>query len=240
MKKETVKQEIAKVETKELAHNLEPWGAMEVLQDSSALLIPTATVMQKMSKMVEEDATVRPGDLRDSLDRSLLAKEGDLWEVLIIAIRAEWRVYTEAGKRVGRLTQPLNADTADLRWEFEHEGEMLKRKATYVYTVLPVSNIEATAYEFALQSSSVRTAKSLNTTLAKWARLNKHPASFVIGFSTVKTSNDSGTFWVVNFAVGREATDAEQAKAYEWNQIISRGKAKAHDESETEDREDLI
>lgn len=240
MKKETMKTEIAKEETKVLAHNMEPWGAMEVLNDSSSFLIPTATVMQKMSKMVEEDSSVRPGDIRDNLDKTLLAKEGDQWEVLIVAIRAEWRVYTDAGKRIGKLTQPLNSETAELPWEFELDGETLKRKQTYVYTVLPAANIQAMPYEFALQSSSIRTAKSLNTTLAKWARLNKHPASYVIGFSTVKTTNDSGTFWVVNFTMGREATDAEQAKAFEWNQIISRGKAKAHDEVEPEDREDLI
>lgn len=222
MKQEIVKKEEAQAPA--LASG--DWGVGTEV-DTADLLIPKILLIQKMSKMVDQGATA--GEFRDSLDQTLLGK-GEV-EVIIFSTFSTLQIH-ENKQWVS--TEPYTPANALLPWAEDIDGKKVERVRCYNFYCLTASGNSSLPYCFSLSKTSAKTAKRLLTVFAKMQAGGKVSASKVFKLKAIKSENDKGSWFAVDFEVGRDTTQAELERAHTWFNSIKKGGAKVHDTDEVE------
>lgn len=224
-KEQAVGQEIidlAKSAQAPIAVQDKAWGAVEDL-DTNDLLVPKIFHQQAMSKFVA-DGNARPGDFCDSLTGEVLSKKENPLEIIIFgAFKSMVISIYNSGEKKFKLDKivTINKENAyeyaarPLFTEDEH-GNQYKNNLQYNFYCLVPSKINDLPYVLSLGSTKAKSAKKLNTMLYRLNQMNKPGASVVFTLSSVAEKNDKGSWFGVEIAQGRNATDAELAKAHEW------------------------
>lgn len=192
------------------------WGAAEELT-SDDFLISRISVTQPLSKIVlEGEASV--GELRDSVTKELLAKQGEVYEVIIFYRILNW-VILKNGNYLK--TEPVTVENTNLLSEEFVNGEKIERIKTFNFYCLPIKDgIAAQPKVLVMKKASIMKAKELQMFFGKLASLKKPSASVVIELFPIKQIRKEHTFFACNFKIGRETTKDELGLAYRWYQSM--------------------
>lgn len=204
--------------------------------DNSDLTLPRLLIMQKMSKLLEDETvTATPGDLVNSL-----TKEKMELPVGIIPIFSQkfWRENTMEGNEVKNSTKfPFTGENSKLPYE-QAEGNFVIKRSTVIdwYCLLAseVSTGMALPCVVSFTKTSMPAGRKLNTLVKQAALLRKPACGNVYSLSLQKQSNDKGTFWVFDIAKIRESTPEEVDAAKLWYLTLQSSKVQVVEASKEE------
>jgi hypothetical protein len=216
---------VAKTET---PVNLADWGVPQVT--ARDIQIPKILAMQAMSKSVTS-GEAKMGEFRDSLNGVVL---GDTTKPIEFVPFYMEKVFVVLKKKAGAFkfhkVVPITPQLEDQEFEVDAEDGAEKWYRTMNFYVLLPSEVEAgTAipYLLSFRSSSARAGQKLATTMfMKNLKAGKTPASMAMELSGAKTTNDKGTFIVMDVKERRPASDKEVAEAFEWVKTVKAGTVK--------------
>lgn len=220
----TVKTEIVKTETKALdtARNggLPGWGQAEEVGIED-FVIPKILAMQAMSKAVTA-GEARFGEFRDSMNKTVLGDVNTPVEFIPIAGEKVWIIFKEE-KGVFKYSETIPVTKQNAGWKTEgvtKEGQPIKRYATYNFYVLLTKDLGtgmARPYLLSFRSTSVVTGKNLWVNLFSRNRnAGLSPGAHILQLIGKKTTNDKGTFIVMEVKETRRSSKAEEAEAEAW------------------------
>lgn len=179
--------------------------------DSSDIIIPKLVVLQSTSKLVSSEKA-QFGDIANTVTGEILgtAREKDKKPVRFIPFKEEktWTIFEVIGSKPEfRGTEPRTALNNDLPREYEKGGKKFKRYQTLSYFILLVEDLEKSdmplPYVVSFRSTSFKAGRVLSTHfLMCKAALQRGkvvpPPATVFELSGTKTSNDKGTFYIMD------------------------------------------
>lgn len=208
--------------------SLDAWGTEAV--ETSDVVIPKILLMQKMSDAVDKDLA-KEGDLIDSLTNEVLGSLKKPVEVIPFHREKLWFVSRmENGKWVLDEIVDFNADNQNWRYNDTVGGIEYKRELHMRYYVLRTDDLSL-PYIVSFKSMSLASGKALYTQMyVKNRQAGKVPCAYTILLGGHKKENDKGKFCVLDFELGREATNEEVQTAFQWFQTVKDG-AKVDDDA---------
>lgn len=207
---------------------LSDWGVPQMT--SRDIVIPKILPMQAMSKKVTA-GEAKFGEFRDSLTDEVVGDEKRPIEFIPFFMEKCYVVMRkEKGQYKFNRTVPLVAENEGEDFEQTNEGHEEKWYRTQNFYVLFPNEIEngaAIPKLLSFRSSSAKAGNKLATVMfMQNLKAGKTPAAQVMQLSGAKTSNDKGTFIVMDVKTVRESTEAEVAEAFNWVKTIRAGSAK--------------
>ena len=227
------------------AGNVANWGTGGV--SSQDIIIPRILLLQPMSQMVTNGEGVF-GEFRESLAQEVIAAVDDSFDVIPFHMEKVWiefNVEDPNDKKFLR-TVPIVPANEQLPYNYEYKddktGKTLKgmRDRTMNFYVLRPSELDAGSalpYIISCRRSSLQAGKKIATQMyVKNTASGKTPAATVMSMSASKTTNDKKqTYAVMDAKPVRPAKQEHIVEAFKWFQLIQSGKAKAHEESYSEE-----
>jgi len=226
------------------AENLNEWGASPM--SSKDLVLSKILPMQMMSKKVI-DGKGTFGELRDSVNNEKMGGFEKPLEFIPFKMEKVFHVseIDDKGKKKYLKTVPITPDNENLPWEDTEDGKKISRDYTLnFYCVLPAQIKPDLAeqgggvlpYIVSFRRTSLRAGKKVATqAYAANAAMGKPPAATVMSLSVVKTSNDLGTFAVLDTSAARLSTKDELATAFFWFKAMKSMNVKVDDSDLTEE-----
>jgi hypothetical protein len=200
--------------------------------DTSDLVIPKILLMQGMSKLVQEEKA-RLGEMRDSLDNSLLGSKDTPLEFIPFQVFKSWLIFHVDGNKIEYQGQePMTA--ANASWPLEEivDGKVIRRdKALNFFCVLPSEVEEGLFFPkiLSFRRTSYQAGKKLETWRAKLKAFNKPLAAKTFKLISNKTENDLGVFYTFDIEAGRDTTEAELKAASQWRSVVAAKPVKIDD-----------
>lgn len=203
---------------------------------ASDIIIPKVMVMQGLSELVTEGKAMF-GDFKDSLTEATLGGVNAPFE--FIPFKLEKLLYVtqrKAGtqdKFKMKEVIPLDAESEKLAWtDFEGDFEIKRTQVYNFYVINPKDT--SIPYIIPFKGMSLRNGKVLNTlAFVKSFIDGSFPPANHYTLNGTKTTNDKGTFVVIDAKKGDKSTNAEIQAAALWMKTLDAGGAKAHEETET-------
>jgi hypothetical protein len=221
-----------------VAYDPSEWGAPQMT--SKDIVIPKIFAMQPMSKLVTE-GKVKFGEFIDSLTSAVLGDVNNPIEFVPFYMEKCYVVMEEkAGKFSFKQQVPITAANESTDFEQTGEGGVKQKwyRTSNFYVLLPKEIAEGTAipYLISFRSSSARAGQKLATTMfMKNLKAGKTPAAMVLKLTGTKTTNDKGTFIVMDVQETRPSTDSEVTEAFGWVKTVRSGAVKVdHSDLEQE------
>ena len=124
---------------------------------------------------------------------------------------------------------PITPQNVDHERETEEEQWY---KAYRFYVLLPeeIKSGRALPYTIMFKSTSYKAGSKLNTTMfMKNLKAGLTPASYVMELIATRTTNDKGTFLVLDVKEKRKSTDEEVKAALDWLKTVRGGNTKVDD-----------
>lgn len=217
--------------------NPSDWGVPTV--SARDIVIPKILAMQGLSKKVTDGEAVL-GEFRDSLNNAKLGDTKNPIEFIPFYMEKVWIVFEDrraAGAQLPnfKFIKTVAIDSSNENWPYEEvlNGVLIRRDRTMnFYCLLPAQVKDGTGIPHVLsfRRTSLRAGQKLATTMfMKNIKAGKTPASMVMEISGTKTSNDKGTFIVLDVKEKRASTEAEVAEAFNWVKAIRTGTTKVDD-----------
>lgn len=215
------------------------WGLDEAV-DTQDILIPKLLVMQGLSKAVA-DEKAQMGEFIDSLTYEILgsAREKDPKPVEFIPLTMfkTWIRYEKIGddKLDFRGIHPVTPENADWKWEeTDEDGNHFRNDQCLNFYVILKEKADdpmEMPYLLTFRRTSYKNGKKLATHFAKCQRalqLNKvvPPASNTFKLTAVKTTNDEGTFYVMDIEPGGKTSKEHIQVAKDWVATIKQSNVK--------------
>jgi hypothetical protein len=238
-----MKKAIAKKEKKEIA---EPVSEFAIPMDEEGIstndiLIPKITLMQAMSQLVAEgEASV--GEFRDTVDHEKFGDYKTPFEIIPFYITRKWVEYDVSTTKKGidlsfRAIVPIITNPASPKYNdslpyTSDDGLISRVRVQDLYCILPDEVELGTAFPYVIpfQKTSAKAGKKAYTQM--YIRNGEKGASYcTLDVSAKATTNDKGTFGVLDVKAKRKSTEAELKEAYKWYKIVSSGRTKV-DESD--------
>lgn len=229
-KKESTAEAPAVVETNLPGISDSAWGASES-NEASDLLVSKLFHQQAISKQVSE-GNAAAGDWCDSVTGEVVCKKDSPLQILVFHSKKNLlrsKLDTERGKYKWFRTEDLTPENANLPFKEDTPEGSFMNQIQYNFFCLLVGKVEEMPYVLSLSSTKTRTAKKLNTMFQKLARLKKPSASLVIELTSVKESNESGSWLGLEVKAGRSATADELKIAFDWYQTLKTSKVRVHE-----------
>lgn len=212
--------------------------------DSRDIIIPRLLIMQSPSKYVQQDKA-QFGDIVNSVSGEILgtAREKDRKPVRFIPIKEEksWTIFELSGSKPEfRGVEPRTPVNENLEREYEKDGKKFKRYKTLNFFVLLEEDLKTMdmplPYVVSFRSTSFKAGRVLSTHFVMCkAALQKGkmvpPPSTMFELSGVKTSNDKGTFYVMDVKPVGPTPDEYVLVAAQWLKTL---KTKAYQVDETD------
>jgi hypothetical protein len=235
MAKEVVKKESSEVA---LSTNVNDWGGSPIT--SQDIIIPRILVMQGLSEMVT-DGDAKFGEFRESMNKELLGDSKNPVEFIPFLLEKVFIEYEDLKDEKKYLRMiPITPSNDSLPYQDEEksaEGKMIKitrDRCMNFYVLLPKEIELGTAipYMLSFRRTSIKAGKKLATQMyVKNINSGKTPAATTCLLTNTKSSNDKGTFAVLDIQASRASTQVEQVEAFKWLNLIKQGQAKVHAES---------
>lgn len=193
-------------------------GAADTMS-TSEVMIPRILLVQKTTGLVETH-NAKFGEFRENIEGQQVKPD-----VIIFGYFATWLI--RSGAKFIRV-EPVTAENAGLPWDFEEDGEKMKRVYTYNYYCLLAGEDPEIAFPYlvSMASTSANTAKRINTVMMKMKRAGVPSWSKIFCLSSAREESDNGPYWTFGFSMGDESTSRQKAAAEEWAQIIAEGARK--------------
>lgn len=186
--------------------------------DPSDLEVGELSLQQKTSKQVEAEIT-KPGDIFDTLNGVVIGNETIPCEIIPLHHKKVWLSQYKDGKKefVGEIPfSPANAN-----WKYD--GDMMnnrpvKNNLNYVWKVLVLGADGNVAMPCLIYFGgySRRAGQKLNTLVVQGQAVGKLPYETTAFLSSIKTSNDQGTFHMFNLTNGKPTPQSVLDTAKNW------------------------
>jgi hypothetical protein len=230
--KEVTKQEAQVPATQ--TFNPADWGVQSLT--ARDIVIPKVLPMQAMSKKVT-DGQAMLGEFRDSLTGDLVGmsegfgKPAKPIEFIPFYMEKVWIVFEAKDGNPKNLkfakTIAIDAQNENYPYEEVLNGVLIKRDRTMNFYCLNPADPKSIPFILSFRRTSVKAGQKIATTMfMKNINAGKTPASMVMELTGTKTSNDKGTFVVMDVREKRPSTDAEVASAFNWVKTVRAGAAK--------------
>ncbi len=188
---------------------------------------PRLVLMQKMSELVEA-GKAKPGDMVDSLTEELLGDCEKPISIIPIGLAKTWfrseivkgqKEFWKIEKFVDNPTLPREGIASTEEDGITRSFMCVNDLAMLWTVVLPeqIKRDEVLPYLLTFRGASYHAGKKLVTLIAKKSTMaKKKPYEYVYRLSSVKESNDKGTFYTFSVAQERCATKDETQVAISW------------------------
>lgn len=204
--------------------------------ESSDIVLPKILLMQSTSQMVH-DEKASPGDLRDSLNNSLMGNKEKALDVIFFYHTKSWVINEMIdGKWEFKERVPYTVENSVWRkqWEDTIDGVQIRRDESIdLYCALPGEIEKGTflPYLISFRRTSYLAGKKILTTLEtlRMGKKRRPLASVVFSVLPEKKQTDKGTFHVLNVTRGRETTDVEMQAILPWFRLVKASGVKVDD-----------
>jgi hypothetical protein len=205
------------------------WATPEL--SSQDLIVPKILAMQGLSKQVAAGEAVM-GEFRNSVTGECMGSLKQPLAFLPFYMQRNFVVMKLTNGKWKFVRQvPLTAANDDHPFEVvTAAGEQEKWYRAYDFFVLLPNEIEegrALPYILTFRSSSLRAGKKLNKIMyMDNLKAGGYPASMFIELSGEKTTNDKGTFVVMDVKPTEKATKEAITEAFKWMKTVTKNSAR--------------
>lgn len=201
------------------------------------VIIPKVLPMQAMSKKVT-DGQAMLGEFRDSLTGDLVGmsdgfgKPAKVIDFIPFYMEKVWIVFEakDGNPKNLKFSKTVAIDASNESWPYEEtlNGVLIKRDRTMnFYCLSPGEGAKGIPFILSFRRTSAKAGQKIATTMfMKNIKAGKTPASMVLELSGTKTSNDKGTFVVMDVREKRPSTESEVSEAFGWVKTVRSGAAK--------------
>jgi hypothetical protein len=217
------------------------WGSPQM--SAQDIVLPKILPMQGSSVMVANRKAMI-GEFRDSLSGVKLGTIDEPLEVIPFYMEKTWDILEQQqdgqfkwARSVAVVENPSSEGYNDnWKWEDEANGKKIKNVRRFnFYCLLPkeVEDGSALPYVLSFKSTSIKEGKKLYTQMyVKNVKAGMPPAAYSVQIGGKMTTNDKGTFVVINYSPGRKTTDKELAECLQWIRTIRAGKTQVDSSDE--------
>lgn len=200
---------------------------------SEDLQIPTLQLVQKMSKAVDA-GTAKAGDIFDSSEGTVVADEKTKLEFIPLRMVKSWQIFEVTGPTTKKYIETVQYAPDNAHWRYE-DGS-IRRSLVMTWFCLLAKDLEsggALPYRISFKGMSMKTGKKLATLVAKagMAKLPAYGRSYFL--SSVKETNDKGTYHVYDVVPGNLSSKGWVSIAESWAPVV--GSKPSHVEETDED-----
>lgn len=219
--------ELANLQNKDLTvPSMEQWGTKA--PSSKAVTIPKIMVMQATSVFAQDmDHLAKTGDYVDSLTQEVIGNIKEPLEFIPFHLDELWYVSKVISDNETEFLRAVPLDSSNENWLYEAEEDGMKVRRQYVmnfYVLRPESM--SLPYIVTFKGMSVRGGKALSTQMfIKNAADGLVPPAKTMNLLGKQTSNDKGTFIVIEAVPSRETSEVEIANAFKWYKLVNSGAA---------------
>lgn len=225
------KNELVAAQTTEVtAYDASEWG--DVVVESKDLILPKILLQQALSEAVKT-RVARDGDFVNTLTNSVCSDEKGNVSVLPFYCRQTYVIEKWNSKKFEFLkVVPCLPGEEPKPFEENINGERFKNSHVYeFFCLLPDGGTPAIV---SFRSTSHLAGKQLfNILYLQNPQQKKTPAHNWITLGRKDKTNDMGTFWVMDFSIGRESTQEELETCKTWIGTIKKAAFKVADEAKT-------
>ena len=222
--------EVSKVEevkTDLVAYDASEWG--DVVVESKDLILPKILLQQALSEAVKS-RVARDGDYVNTLTNSVCSDEKGNVSVLPFFCRQTYTIEKWNGKKFEFLKiVPCVVGEEPKPFEEDINGERFKNSHNYEFFCMLEEG--GTPAILSFKSTSHKTGKQLfNIMYLQNPQQKKTPAHNWITIGRSEKTNDMGTFWVMDFSIGRESKPEELTECKTWIATIKQSAFKVAEE----------
>lgn len=192
------------------------------------ILLPKVLIMQGMSDLVTAGKALFL-EIRETLGGALLAKPGETLEIIPFKSETVWIEYEKEGDK-RKFTGIVPVTPANERLPYEEivgNKKIIRVYSIDMYCILPnqIASGSDLPHVVAFRSTSLRVGKQAYTlSFVRNRRMNRDPWARVLKVSSVKSSNEKGTFGIWHVEDSREATQVEMDVAKHWSREVNAGR----------------
>ncbi len=223
--------------------------------DATDILIPKILLAQSTSKAVQ-DEKVTFGQLYKSTTFEALGGKDKPVSIIPLYHTKTWVLSQKiGGKYEFRAVEPFTPENKDKPWEWTQVGQEWKREQSLNFFVLipsevdrdqkardlaakgEIPDLDASLLPCVLsfKSTSYKAGKVLVTHFAKASDFGLPPFVSYFQLTTLKTTNDRGTFYVLDVGKGGKTNVAHLPAATKWRDIVAHSSVKI-DESDLSEK----
>lgn len=209
------------------------WGTEGT--SSKDLVIPKIQIAQANSNACKE-GNARPGDLVHSLTKEVLVSKGTKLELLPILSVASWIITTPKPPGGGFPTfirkEPLTQDNDSDIWRIEdfEDNTPVVRNKCLTYLVLLVDRKTGFPFFIDFQNTNKAGGKNLSTIIQENKFRGEPAPSRVVEMSTTLKNYKGNSWFIMNVAPTREATEDELVQCKKWYDLFSKVQFKEAEE----------
>lgn len=204
--------------------------------EAKDIFLPKLSVMQSMSKAVQEEKA-RVGEIRGSLDNNLLAEKGAAIEFIPFGVFKTWVRFTDVNGKAEYLEQvPYTPENATWDREVYEDGKKISNMETLnYYCLLPeeIKKGEFIPYVLTFRSTSLKVGKKLETFRARLQEFRKPLPFKTFSLSTELVENEKGRWYLPALEQARDTSEEELNAVKHWHNMIKVSKVRV-DESDLE------
>ena len=208
-----------------------PWTQDDGL-DSADLILPRLLAMQGQSPLVQ-DGKAAVGELRDSMEGTLLGGKGKKCNVIVIKASKAIHISEKAkGKEKfeWKSVEPFTSANRELPWEEAGpDGVTIRRDHSLDFIVLRTDQIaagEAFPMMLSLRRTSYKSGRMISSALQKLKLYQKPMAFKTFDLDSLQKEKDGDKFFVFDAVQARSSTPEELQEAYRWHQILEKANVK--------------
>lgn len=214
-----MKEVTATTGTELAAIGLDEFGSAPV--SSNDIMIPKLQIMQKMSRKLDSDESLREGDIIDSLTGEKVGGLKEPMEIVPFFMEKVWFTSVRNGEEWELLNiEDVTVDNENKRYTEVKDGKEYKNELHMRFYCIRPSDTTL-PYILTFKGMSLKSGKLLATQMYiknRAAKLN--PAGMVMNVTVTKESNDKGTFCVMTPSPARRSTSMEQQMALDWYRTV--------------------
>jgi hypothetical protein len=203
---------------------LDDFGAAPV--SSQDILIPKVLVMQKMSKLLDQDEDLKEGDLVDSLTGEKIGGLKEPLEILPFHMEKVWFKSKKEGgefKLIG--IEDVTIENENMRYSEVVNGVEYKNEMHMRFYCLRPSDMSLPIV-LTFKGMSQKKGKILATQMyIKNRSAGMNQAGMVMNIGVTKEANDKGSYVVLNPSAARKSTQEEQRECLQWFKTLNQSKA---------------
>jgi hypothetical protein len=214
------------------------WGAADVLSQND-LLVSKLYHQQAQSKLAK-DLKASPGDFCDSISGEIICKRETPLSVIIFGCHVNLLIskFNEQKEKYEWIkTVDITPENANFEYKVETREGKFRNQIQYNYFCMLTARPDDLPYVLSMTSTKVKTAKRLNTLLAKLKKIGKPSAAYVFDFVNVKEAKDNDTWWGLDVIQSRATTPEELKTAFAWYQAMATSRLKVMDAQGSEEEQ---